>query len=293
MPFPLIPILGMVARVAIPAIGRALAPKAVAKAVTTVAPKLAKQVAPAAVVHGAANMFSGSGNKSTTATTPGKPADRYDRSTPSTPKKPDFSRGSYSTKSTSSTNKTTNTNNTNNNNNKSNTGNASGTSTGATPSTTSSSSSGSSSGSSGSSTQPVKSAPIDTVIFQDEAFEAEFLVGALFEDIVGQELLTISRNDTVNGQEVAYSPIQNLGLLQQTYNPNNIIGLSETSFNIFSSFVIQLNDRIPTISSQNTTDNYYVDPENGGIIIELINMPSNEQVEFQVATSGTIEELGI
>jgi hypothetical protein len=291
MPFPLIPILGMVARVAIPAIGRALAPKAVAKAVTTVAPKLAKQVAPAAVVHGAANMFSGSGNRSTTPTTPGKPADRYDRSTPSTPKKPDFSRGNYSTTSSSNLNRTTNTNNTNNNNNRSNTGNASGTGTGATPAGSGSSSG--SSGSSSSSTEPVKSAPIDTVIFEDEAFSAEFLVGALFEDIVGQELLTISRNDTVNGQSVSYQPIQNLGLLQQTYNPNNIIGLSETSFNIFSSFVIQLNDRIPTISSQNTTNNYYVDSETGGIVIELINMPTNEQVEFQVATSGTIEELGI
>jgi hypothetical protein len=183
----------------------------------------------------------------------------------------------------------------NNSGNKSNTGNSSGTGTGATPNTGSGSgsSSGSSSTSSRSSTQPVKSAPIDTVIFQDEAFEAEFLVGALFEDIVGQELLTISRNDTVNGQNVSYQPIQNLGLLQQTYNPNNIIGLSETSFNIFSGFVIQINDRIPTLSSQNTTNNYYVDPESGGIVIELINMPSNEQVEFQVATSGTIEELGI
>jgi hypothetical protein len=291
MPFPLIPILGMVARVAIPAIGRALAPKAVAKAVTTVAPKLAKQVAPAAVVHGAANMFSGSGNRSTTPTTPGRPADRQDRSFVPPPKPPDFSRGNYSTTSSSNLNRTTNTNNTNNNNNRSNTGNASGTGTGATPAGSGSSSG--SSGSSSSSTEPVKSAPIDTVIFEDEAFSAEFLVGALFEDIVGQELLTISRNDTVNGQSVSYQPIQNLGLLQQTYNPNNIIGLSETSFNIFSSFVIQLNDRIPTISSQNTTNNYYVDSETGNIVIELINMPTNEQVEFQVATSGTIEELGI
>jgi hypothetical protein len=291
----LIPILGLVARVAMPAITRALAPKAIAAGVKKVAPKLVKQVTPAAVVHGGASMlFSGSGNKSTTPTTPGKPADRYDKSTPSTPKKPDFSRGNYSTTSSSSLNKTTNTNNTNNNNSRSNTGNPSGTSTGATPNTGSGSGSSSgSSGSSGSSTEPVKSAPIDTVIFEDEAFSAEFLVGALFEDIVGQELLTISRNDTVNGQSVSYQPIQNLGLLQQTYNPNNIIGLSETSFNIFSSFVIQINDRIPTLSSQNTTNNYYVDPDSGGIVIELINMPSNEQVEFQVATSGTIEELGI
>lgn len=290
MPFPLVPILGLVARVAIPAIGRALAPKAVATAVKTVAPKLAKQVLPAAAVHGGANMLFGpSGSKSTKPTTPSKPADRIAGPSSPSPTKPNFSRGTYSTAPSSSLNRSTN-NNTSNSNS-SNSGNPSGTGTGATPNT--GSGSGSSSGSSGSSTEPVKSAPIDTVIFQDEAFEAEFLVGALFEDIVGQELLTISRNDTVNGQNVSYQPIQNLGLLQQTYNPNNIMGLSETSFNIFSSFVIQINDRIPTVSSQNTTNNYYVDPVSGGIVIELINMPSNEQVEFQVATSGTIDRLGI
>ena len=119
------------------------------------------------------------------------------------------------------------------------------------------------------------------------------MVDVLFEDIIGQELLSIARGDTVNGQDVVYQPIKNLGLLQGTYNPNNILGLSDTSANFFSSFVIQLNDKIPTVSNQANGKNYYVDSVNNDIIIELINIVDDEQVEVQLATSGTIDRLGI
>ena len=148
---------------------------------------------------------------------------------------------------------------------------------------------------------PIKSAPIDTVIFADEAFAEEFLVDVLFEDIIGQELLSIARGDTVNGQDVIYQPIKNLGLLQGIYNPNNILGLADTSATFFSRFVIQLSEKIPTIARRRRSElgnptpekNYYVDQENGDIIIELINMLDDEQVEIQIATSGTIDRLGI
>jgi hypothetical protein len=150
-------------------------------------------------------------------------------------------------------------------------------------------------------TPPIKSAPIDTVIFADEAFAEEFLVDVLFEDIIGQELLSIARGDTVNGQDVIYQPIKNLGLLQGIYNPNNILGLTDTSATFFSRFVIQLSEKIPTIARRRRSElgnptpekNYYVDQENGDIIIELINMLDDEQVEIQIATSGTIDRLGI
>jgi hypothetical protein len=158
---------------------------------------------------------------------------------------------------------------------------------------TSSDDTSTSSSSSATEKPPIKSAPIDAVIFADEAFSEEFLVDVLFEDLVGQELLTIARGDTVNGQEVIYQPIKNLGLLQGIYNPNNILGLADTSATFFSSFVIQLNEKIPTVGNPLTGKNYYVDPANGDIIIELINIVDDEQVEIQLATSGTIDRLGI
>jgi hypothetical protein len=194
----------------------------------------------------------------------------------------------------------------NNSGNKSNTGGTSpgGSSTGSQQgnsqqgATPNSSSSGSSSGSSPSSPSPsspppVKSAPIDTVVFSDEAFAEEFLTDVLFEDVVGLELLTLARNDTVNGQEVIYQPIKNLGLLQGIYNPTSILGLSQTSASIFASFSIKLNEKIPSTNTSENGKNYYVDEATGDIIVELVNILNDEQVEVQIAVSGTIDRLGI
>lgn len=139
----------------------------------------------------------------------------------------------------------------------------------------------------------VKSAPIDTVLFNDETFAEQFIVDVLFEDLVGQELLTIARNDTVNGQEVSYQPIKNLDLLQSVYNPSTILALSDTSQTFFENFIIDLNEKIPSIKNGLNGKNYYVDQVNGDLVIELANLESDEQVEIQIATSGTIEELGI
>jgi hypothetical protein len=76
---------------------------------------------------------------------------------------------------------------------------------------------------------PTKTAPIDTVLFDDESMSPEIMADLIFEDIGGHELLSISRNDIINGQRVSYSPIKNLGLVQQRYNPNNILRLQATS----------------------------------------------------------------
>jgi hypothetical protein len=163
----------------------------------------------------------------------------------------------------------------------------------ATPPSFESSSGSSSTSTVESSPPPVKSAPIDAVIFQDESFAEEFLIDVLFEDVVGQELLTIARGETVNGQEVIYQPIKNLGLLQNIYNPNNILGLTDTSASFFASFSINLNEKIPNKADPITGKNYYVDESNGDIVIELVNIQDDEQVDIQLATSGTIDRLGI
>lgn len=140
---------------------------------------------------------------------------------------------------------------------------------------------------------PVKSAPIDTVVFGDEAFSQEFLVDVLFEDVAGQELLSIARNDTVNGQDVLYQPIKNLNVLQETYNPTNLLSLYETSATYFSNFVIDIRSKIPSIGNGANGSNYYLDPATGDLIIEFVNILSDEQVEVQITTNGTIEGLGI
>jgi hypothetical protein len=153
---------------------------------------------------------------------------------------------------------------------------------------TSASSSEDSSGAS----KAIKTAPIDTVEFVDETLSSELLLDLLFEDVGGQELLTIARNDTVNGQSVAYQPFKNLGIIQEIYNPANLLKLQETSDKIFSNFTINLRDKIPTVGSGLNGQNYYLDLVAGDGIIEFINLKPDEQIEIQIASAGIIEDVG-
>lgn len=141
--------------------------------------------------------------------------------------------------------------------------------------------------------EAIKTAPIDTVEFVDEALSAELLLELLFEDVGGQELLTIARNDTVNGQDVAYQPFKNLGILQEIYSPTNLLKLQETSDKLFSNFTINLRNKIPKIGNGLYGANYYLDLEAGDGIIEFVNLKSDEQVEIQIASAGIIEDVGI
>lgn len=139
----------------------------------------------------------------------------------------------------------------------------------------------------------VKAAPIDTVLFVDESFSQEFITDLLFEDVAGQELLSIARDDTVNGQAVIYQPIKNLGILRDTYDLNNLLKLQETSDRFFANFIINLFEKIPKVGNGPDGKNYYFDQITGEGIIEFINMRDDEQVEIQISNAGIIEEVGI
>ena len=137
---------------------------------------------------------------------------------------------------------------------------------------------------------PVKTAPIDTVLFEDSGMSIEIMTDLIFEDIGGHELLSISRNDIINGQQVSYSPIKNLGLIQQRYNPNNILKLQSTSDTYFANFAIKLEEKVPLEGNGPNGENVYIEEETGDLIIETINMNNDEQIEIQIAINGTIYE---
>lgn len=141
----------------------------------------------------------------------------------------------------------------------------------------------------------VKSASPDIVIFNDKEIEdnAEAMVDLLFENIGGQELLQIARYDTVNGQEVLYQPIKNLNIIQEEYNPNNILKLQKTSDRIFGNFPIKLEPTIPDESTvPGVVGNVYLDTD-GNMVIELINLEGNEQVEVEITRNGTIYSIDL
>jgi hypothetical protein len=137
---------------------------------------------------------------------------------------------------------------------------------------------------------PAKTAPIDTVLFDDDSMSIEIMTDLIFEDIGGHELLSISRSDIINGQQVSYSPIKNLGLVQQRYNPNNILGLQSTSDKYFANFAIKFDEKVPIEGNGLNGLNVYIEEATGDLIIETVNMNNDEQLEVQVAINGTIYE---
>jgi hypothetical protein len=142
-------------------------------------------------------------------------------------------------------------------------------------------------------TPPVKTAPIDTILFDDAAVPIEIMSDLIFENIGGQELISLVRSDIVNGQKVSYQPIKNLSSIQQQYNPNNILGLQQTANRFFAGFSIKLEDKIPEVGNGPNGENVYFDESTGDLIIEFINLSNDEQIETQITVNGTIYEANL
>jgi hypothetical protein len=140
---------------------------------------------------------------------------------------------------------------------------------------------------------PVLTAPIDTILFNDDSVPVEIMADLIFENIGGQELINIARNDTVNGQTILYQPIKNLTAVQQQYNPNNIVSLQATSDKYFQNFSIKFDEKVPTTGTGPGGSHVYIDPETGELVVEAINMSEDEQIEVEITISGTIYEADI
>ena len=137
---------------------------------------------------------------------------------------------------------------------------------------------------------PVKTAPIDTILFDEEAVPIQIMSDLIFENIGGQELINIARNDTVNGQQIIYQPIKNLTQIQQQYNPNNIVSLQATSDKYFQNFSIKFDTKVPTQGGGPNGEHVYIDPETGELVVEAVNLSEDEQIEVEITTGGTIYE---
>lgn len=136
----------------------------------------------------------------------------------------------------------------------------------------------------------VKTATKDIILFNDAAIPVRLMEDLIFEDIGGEELISIARRDTVNGQKITYQPIKNLSSIEQEYNPNNIISLQATADKYFANFPIKLDNRIPETGTGSNGDYVYIESTTGNLVIEVVNLELDEQVEIQIATNGTIYE---
>lgn len=131
-----------------------------------------------------------------------------------------------------------------------------------------------------------KIADPDIIIFEEDT-PIDEMADLIFEDIGGQEIITISRNDVVNGQEVAYRPIRNLAKLNLKYNSQTLSSVQNSSKIFFDNFPIKLENHIPAEGSGPNGEIVYID-NNGNIVVNVQDLASDERVEVQVLRSGDI-----
>jgi hypothetical protein len=143
----------------------------------------------------------------------------------------------------------------------------------------------------------IRIATPDLILMPNESVPIEIMTDLVFEDIGGHELINISRNDLINGQDVIYKPIKNLSSIFFQYNPQNILALQKTSESYFRNFPIKLGDKVPDcgtgyviIDGEEIPNckTVYCDPVDGSIIINVINMGKEEQVEVQILQQGIV-----
>jgi len=136
-------------------------------------------------------------------------------------------------------------------------------------------------------TYKVKVATPEIILFDDETLPIETLTDILFEDIGGQELLSMSRHDIISGDYVPNQLIKNLTSLNQEFSSKRLLSLQNTSDKYFSNFGIKLENKIPFVGNGANGENVYLD-ESQNVIIELVNLDIDEQVEVQLSIGGTI-----
>lgn len=133
----------------------------------------------------------------------------------------------------------------------------------------------------------VRIADPDVIAFDNDSLPVDVMTDLIFEDIGGQEIINVSRNDLVNGQKVIYRPIKNLEEIYVRYNPRNIMALQEASDDIFNSFPIKFVNHVPEEGNGPSGNYVYIDATTGDLIIEVIKIEREEQVDVQVANTVT------
>jgi hypothetical protein len=137
-------------------------------------------------------------------------------------------------------------------------------------------------------TAATKAATPENITLNNPTLSEDRMVELIFENIGGQELINISRNDIIDGQDVIYSPIKNLKDLYLQYNPNNIIRLDSTSDTYFKNFPIRLELKLPAYGTGPNEEVVYIDPTTGDLIINVSSLEPDEQVDVEILTDGEI-----
>ena len=140
----------------------------------------------------------------------------------------------------------------------------------------------------------------DVVNFTDDSsIGVELITNLLFENLGANELVKFERHDTIEGTNANYDIISNLSSVRKQFDPASLISRQKPDRSYFDIFNIKLEDKLPSqkylqnnpkidgSGQVNTTDYVYIDSA-GNLVVELVNMNSDELVEVEIESSGTI-----
>lgn len=123
-------------------------------------------------------------------------------------------------------------------------------------------------------------------IILESTIEAPSVQALFLEGIASKELISIVRNDVVNGKATTYSPIKNLSSLGIVYGPKTLIPLQDASDTFFDNFPIKLEQKVPDVGTGPFGNIVYIEPETNDLIINVINLADDEKVEVQILRRG-------
>lgn len=137
-------------------------------------------------------------------------------------------------------------------------------------------------------TTKIKSATPEIILFGNNSIPMEIMADLIFEDIGGQELISVGRHDLINGDNIQNSLIKNLSSINQLTSSQKILSLHNTADKYFANFGIKLENKTPLIGNGQNGSNVYFDSTIDSLVLEFINIEQDEQVEVQFQVDGTI-----
>lgn len=138
-------------------------------------------------------------------------------------------------------------------------------------------------GSSGAS--PVKTATPDIITIDQETLPAELMTSLIFENIGGQELISISRHDLISGSNMDFQSIKNLNEIYLNHNSLNIIPMPDSATVYEKNFPISWASHIVEEFSSADSTHILIDPIAKELQILVTNMKPGEQIEVEVLSS--------
>ncbi len=134
-------------------------------------------------------------------------------------------------------------------------------------------------------TSQVKVANVNVINTNYAATPVEQMEKMFFQDVGGTEILSVARHDTVGGEKVIYSEVDNLQDLKIQFNPLNIL-VSTNLNDLFSGYGIDIKEKVSDSGQTVKID------ASGNMVIEVVGVSEDEYVQVQVASRVEDFEVG-